>query len=341
LSEILYKLNNIQTSYNTKPILNIHALQINQSEILGLIGSNGSGKSTLLRHLAFLESPLSGELLYKGFSHQLIPLHVKREITILLPEPTLLKRSVKENLLFGLKLHDDMENAQKRMEEVLELVGLLPKKFLQRQWHELSSGETQRVCLAARLILKPKTLLLDEPTNSLDYNGVPIFSDAISYANQQWKTTVIIASHDLLWLSSLATRQVGLHFGRVMDFSTSNFIFGKWEEKGKNKIFHFGDDQHLQIPKEWRVGEKRGIAINPRKISLTKEIFTCKEKLFFLEGFIKEISHLQKDDEVSLKINVGEYTIEAIMDYEEFKKNSFSLREKVVLSFSQEAFNTN
>ena len=176
---MMYELNRIRTLYGEKPVLDIASLSVEEGEILGLVGSNGSGKSTLLRHLAFLEAAQSGTLKYRGFDADSIPLHVRREIGILLPEPYLLKRTVRENLLFGLKIRGTLEDAQSRMNEALELVGLLPKKFLHRAWHELSSGETQRVALASRLVLRPKMLLLDEPTNSLDYSGVPQFTDAI------------------------------------------------------------------------------------------------------------------------------------------------------------------
>ena len=156
----IYEIQNLHTHYGQKPVLDIQSLHIHEGEILGLVGSNGSGKSTLLRHLAFLEKPQHGVILYKGQSN--LSLETKREIGILLPEPYLLKRSVKENLLFGLKVRHDLNDLSKRLDEALELVGLLPKKFLHRAWHELSSGETQRIALASRLILKPKTLLLDE-----------------------------------------------------------------------------------------------------------------------------------------------------------------------------------
>ena len=157
MSQIIYEINSLKKDYAHKVVLDINHLQIEKGEILGIVGANGSGKSTLLRHLSFLESADSGEIYYKG---ELNPsLELKREISILLPEPYLLKRSVKENLLFGLKAHKINCDFNKRVNEALELVGLLPQKFLNRSWSELSSGETQRVAFASRLVLKPKILL--------------------------------------------------------------------------------------------------------------------------------------------------------------------------------------
>lgn len=336
----IYDIKHLHTNYGQKPVLDIHALHVNEGEILGLVGSNGSGKSTFLRHLAFLEKANSGTLLYKGLDQHQLPLHVKREIGILLPEPYLLKRSVKENLLFGLQVRNDTENLEKRLDEALELVGLIPKKFLHRAWHELSSGETQRIALASRLILKPKTLLLDEPTNSLDINGIPQFTEAILHANREWGTTIVIASHDLLWLSSIATRKIGLHFGRLMDFSTTNLIVGKWQEIGDEIVFFFDEKEHIALPKSWRIGEKRGIAINPREIIVAKQAFeSVLDENVYLKGTIREVLHLPKTNEVSLKITLGHHSLECIEPLEAFQKRPFYPTQEAYLSFPKHSIN--
>ncbi|MBE0492354.1 MAG: ABC transporter ATP-binding protein [Sulfurospirillum sp.] len=338
MGEEIYGIRNILKTYGHKPVLDIYELSIQKGEILGIVGSNGCGKSTLLRHLAFLEMPHSGSIKYKNFAHTDIPLHVRREIGILLPEPYLLKRSVKDNLLFGLHVRGEKNVPTKDIEEALKLVGLIPKKFLNRQWHELSSGETQRVALASRLILKPQTLLLDEPTNSLDFSGIPQFSDALMHANQEWGTTIIIASHDLLWLSSITTRQIGLHFGRIMDFSTSNLVLGKWQEDGKNKSFDFGNNQKITIPASWRVGEKRGVAIDPRKICISSSApLHFEDTKIYLQGTVSGISRLEKTDEISIKIAIGSQTLEAITNQENFEKSAVSFLNSVYINFTKES----
>lgn len=334
----VYKVKELVKTYGNKPVLNVKNLTINSGEIVGVVGSNGSGKSTLLRHLAFLESQDSGDLYYKEHHSKDIPLDVKRDISILLPEPYLLKRSVKENLTFGLKIRGEKDDLDARVNEALELVGLLPKKFANRFWHELSSGETQRVALAARLILKPKTLLLDEPTNSLDISGIPAFTEAILYANQVWGSTIVIASHDLDWLSSIVHRKIGLHFGRVMEFSTTNLILGKWEENGDKMVYYFSDGESMSLPKEWGIGEKRGVAINPRMINIIGEKIECfDDYMICLEGIVKEIVHLTKTDEISVKIQVGNQLIEAIEPFITFKNNLLYPSQKTYICFTQDA----
>jgi tungstate transport system ATP-binding protein len=338
MSKILYQLKNVRKVYSNKPVLDIKDISIYEGEILGLVGSNGSGKSTLLRHLASLELPDSGEILYRGKNLATLPAQLKREITILLPEPYLLKRSVKENLAFGLKTRGETDNLDKKIDEALELVGLLPKKFRNRPWHELSSGETQRVAFAARLILKPKTLLLDEPTNSLDISGVPIFTEAILHAHEKWKTTVIIVSHDLDWLSSIATRKMGLHFGRMMEFSTTNLLVGNWRESGEHVEFYFNETECIKLPKSWRIGPKRGVAINPRRIQVYNKPPVCdSKKSIKLKGIVREIVHLTKSDEVSIKISIGHHVIESVESFNDFKSRPFFPSQSIYVNLPYDA----
>jgi len=338
MKPFVYELQNLRTLYGEKPVLDIHSLKVEEGEILGLVGANGSGKSTLLRHLAFLEAHQSGKLHYCGFDASSLPLATRRDISILLPEPYLLKRTVRENILFGLKVRGETRNIEPRIHEALDLVGLLPKKFMHRAWHELSSGETQRVALASRLVLHPKTLLLDEPTNSLDYSGIPQFTDAILHANREWGTTVIIASHDLLWLSEIATRKIGLHFGRLMDFSTTNLIVGKWREEGDERFFDFDETQSMSLPKSYRIGEKRGVAINPRDISISlHEPELRKEDTVYLSGIIRDVLHVTKTNEISLKVVIGNHVLECIESFEYFERYHFYPSQSVTVNFAKSA----
>lgn len=211
--ETLYQINFLQKFYGKKQVLDISNLTINTGEILGITGRNGSGKSTLLRILAFLED-CKGEVLYKGKNN--LDLALKREISLMFSEPILLRRSVRENLAYGLKVRGQKCSLNKIF-QALEMVGLKPEKFVHRFYTQLSSGEAQRVALASRLILSPKTLLLDEPTNSLDFDGLPQFTQAINYAKEVFGSTIIIATHDREWLNTLASCEICLLNGRVVE----------------------------------------------------------------------------------------------------------------------------
>lgn len=203
MSNILYKLSNITQSYSGKTVLELADFTVPRGAIIGLAGHNGSGKSTLMRILAFLESPASGEVIFDGRKIETLETSLRREVTLLTQEPYLLKRTVADNVAYGLAIRGE-KNIDNKVRESLKLVGLDPDSFTSRQWYELSGGEAQRVALAARLVLNPKVLLLDEPTASLDRESTLLIHDAAVKVREKCGTTLVIVSHDYLWLDDVS-----------------------------------------------------------------------------------------------------------------------------------------
>lgn len=201
----LYDVQGLERRYGGRLVLRLEAFSVGRGQIVALTGPNGAGKSTLLRLLAFLENPDAGTLIFRG-SGQVPP---RYETTLLLQEPYLLKRSVLENVAYGLRVRGDTNNLRDRVSAVLEEVGFSPQQVINRQWRELSGGEKQRVALAARLIMRPLALLLDEPTSSVDTRSAKAIQAAVNRAAQQG-ATVIVASHDAPWLQSLQAQPLCL-----------------------------------------------------------------------------------------------------------------------------------
>lgn len=214
----LVSLKNIRQRHADRTVLSVDSLNIEAGTIIGLAGPNGSGKSTLLRILACLDAPAQGEFLFLGrpASPKFNATH--RNITLLVQEPYLLKRSVYSNVAYGLKIRNKNDIPAK-VDRVLEVVGLDPAKFRKRQWFELSGGEVQRVALAARLVLKPKLLLLDEPTASLDEKSAVLIRQAAMSARDEYCASLVVASHDKTWLKVIADKIIHLDNGTIMDIS--------------------------------------------------------------------------------------------------------------------------
>lgn len=196
--KLIYALNNVSFTYpnNAAFILNVPDLKIYAGEIIGIVGKNGAGKTTLLKLLAQLTEPTNGNL---------YSLYDQRQITLLLQQPYLLKRSVYHNLIYGLKIRGKCENLANEARQVLQQVGL-PENILSKNTRHLSGGESQRIALAMHLILKPQVLLLDEPTANIDTDS----QNKITELLPQLKTTIVIASHDQVWLQSLTKRIISL-----------------------------------------------------------------------------------------------------------------------------------
>lgn len=212
----LISLDHVRQIYSDRTVLSIDSLDINKGEIIGLAGPNGSGKSTLLKMLAFLNSPTKGSLSFMGTKTSIKPGPVHRQVTLLVQEPYLLKRTVEANVAFGLRVRKKSD-ASTKVHNALVEVGLDPESFSPRQWFELSGGEAQRVALAARLVLKPRVLLMDEPTASLDTDSAQLIRKAALSAREKNQTSLVIASHDLDWLNKVSDRTIYLKNGHIID----------------------------------------------------------------------------------------------------------------------------
>lgn len=264
-----YQLKNIRQYYGVIKALDIDALDIPSGSITGLIGPNGSGKSTLLKLLAFALAPTEGQILYKGRQESLFSPAVRLNITLLTQKPYLLKRTVYENVIYGLKIRKDMTRLDQRVKDVLSTVGLDFQQFAHRKWHQLSGGEAQRVALAARLILKPEVLLLDEPIASVDAESAGMIRQATLKARRDWGTTLIIASHDLQWLYSISDSQLSVYRGKLFPAGIENIITGPFEASAAGTVVKpLGDGQVivLNAPSEksqTAIIRKNNIVIHP------------------------------------------------------------------------------
>ncbi|HOP62075.1 MAG TPA: ATP-binding cassette domain-containing protein [Spirochaetota bacterium] len=227
----LYELKDIKHTYN-RFMLRIPELIIERGDSIGLAGPNGSGKSTLMRLLALLEEPAHGSVAFHPSGER------KTSVTMLQQDPYLLKRSVYDNVSYGLKIRKDRRSLRERVAESLDLVNLDPAKFMHRSWYELSGGEAQRVALASRIILKPDALLLDEPVANVDTESSYAISEAVKKMREMHSTTLIISSHDISWLNNITDKVLKLHNGRITGAGNINILPGPWI-KGEKGLWQY------------------------------------------------------------------------------------------------------
>ena len=229
-SNNLYEIYGIEHSYGDFT-LRIPELKIERGSAVGLSGPNGSGKSTLIRLMSFLEKPESGRIIFNGIYNN------RLHATMLQQDPYLLKRTVYDNVCYGLKVKNDYRDLKKRSAEALERVNLDHKLFLHRKWFELSGGEAKRVALASRLILKPEALLLDEPVANVDTESSLAIINAVKWTREEHSTTLIISSHDLTWLNSVTDHIWKLYNGKLAGSGNANMIPGPWIREKHNLWF--------------------------------------------------------------------------------------------------------
>jgi ABC-type methionine transport system ATPase subunit len=212
-------------SYGHAEILKEINLTIEQGSVLALIGPTGSGKTTLLRLVNLLESPSSGQIIFKGKKvsdrSEREMLMARRSMAMVFQKPVMFKARVQENVSFGLKTRgmDDRE----KVREALSAVGLA--SYENRDAGTLSGGEMQRIALARALVLQPELLLLDEPTANLDPNSAAAI-DRLLQGLAGRKTTVILATHNMREARKLASTVAVLQAGRLTAVGRPEDVFG-------------------------------------------------------------------------------------------------------------------
>ncbi|EMS81162.1 ATP-binding cassette domain-containing protein [Desulfotignum phosphitoxidans] len=275
-----YRLDNVTHFYGDKQVLDIAHLEIPKGAIIGLMGPNGSGKSTLLKILAFAMRPSSGHVWFNGTPQYPFSEAIQGKVSLVTQKPYLLKRSVFDNIAYGLKIRRPPRDLKQRVQQVMAEVGLDFDRFAYRQWHELSGGEAQRVALAARLILRPEVLLLDEPVASVDTRSAALIRKASLAARQNRGTTLVITSHDLPWLFTCSDTQLSINNGALFATGQEITIPGPYTRPHPDNpkwTRYLGDGQVIQVPPAVSTGKTAVIqrkhirVIRPEKMDVSAD----------------------------------------------------------------------
>ena len=324
---ILYELKDIEHYYDGKKVLDIENLTLHKNQILGFFGPNGSGKSTLFSLLSFICKSTKGEIFFEDSNK--IDSEIKKSIVILPQNPYLLKRSVFENIAYGLKIRDENENLKEKVDEALALVGL-DSDFSKRKWSQLSGGEAQRVALAASLILKPKVLILDEPTAGVDTNSAQLIKEAILLAKQKYNTTIFISSHDYNWLNHISDKKIALFQGNLVENGNINLLFSPWiKDDLGNLVKVFIDGQRLVIPNSQSKKRDSVIMINSNDIKVCKENCDDMKNENTLLGTITSIHQDEKQDVLQLEFSISGVNFNTLVTKEEIQKEMLFPGDKI------------
>jgi tungstate transport system ATP-binding protein len=222
----IYTLSGVQHCYGERTVLRIDSLSIDNGEWLCIIGPSGAGKSTLLRLLALLETPSQGTVCLhingQDVSQANATIDDRRLISMAFQHPILLTRSVRDNVAYGLRARG-WKNVDERVETILERVGMM--KLADAPAQSLSGGEIQRTALARMLALEPRVILLDEPTANLDPYNVRIIETLLREQIEQFKATVVMATHNMFQAKRLASRVALLMDGELIEIAPVEQFF--------------------------------------------------------------------------------------------------------------------
>ncbi len=201
-------------------VLSFSTLEVLENENIAVIGPNGSGKSSLLLAAALLIPSREGVIEYFGERiSRTNRRKFRRMASISFQNPTLLDRSIEDNVKLAMKLRGfDRETAARESKLWLERLGA--DQIRKKKPHQLSGGEIQRASLARSFSLAPKLLFLDEPFGAIDPVDKVGISRALRESLNETKTASIIVTHDVGEAVVLASKLAILVDGEITQFGT-------------------------------------------------------------------------------------------------------------------------
>ncbi len=218
----------LNTPFETTALSNIN-LTIGENEFIGLVGHTGSGKSTLIQILNGLIIPTSGKVYIdnKEIKEYKSLVNIRKRIGIVFqyPEDQFFEDTVFNEIAYGLKnMGLSQEVIEKRVSNVLSMVGLDPLIFKERSPFTLSGGEKRRLAIAVILAMRPDIIIFDEPGVGLDPKSKQKIFELIRnlYKNG---ISVIMVSHDMDVVASLSTRVIVMNNGRIILDQTPYIVF--------------------------------------------------------------------------------------------------------------------
>ena len=253
MNSSILQVQDINFSYDQETVLRSISINIKSQEFVGVIGPNGSGKSTLLKLLGSVLKPDSGQIFFKERNYiNYQRKQLAQSITWVPQEhPMVFPFKVSEIVLMGrhpylsaftFEGENDIEIARSAMKQTQTL------QFAERGFNEISGGEKQRVVIAGAIAQEPELMILDEPTSALDIKYQIQILNILKTLNENKKTTVILAMHDLHLASKYCTRLILLEEGKIFkDGKTEEVLQKEHIEKVYGLKVHLIHDQSGNI----------------------------------------------------------------------------------------------
>ena len=199
------------------------SFKVRPGETMGLVGESGCGKSITALTIMGLIDPkaeITGEILYEG--KNLLEMKPEERRALLGHEMAMIYQDALSSLNPAMLIKAQMKQLTKRggtrsAEELLELVGLDPKRTLESYPHELSGGQRQRVLIAMALTRDPKLIIADEPTTALDVTVQKQVIDLLNELREKLGFAMIFVSHDLALVAEVAHKITVMYAGQVIE----------------------------------------------------------------------------------------------------------------------------
>ena len=242
MTQAMLEVRGLKKTFGEHTVLDGVDLQVNQGEVVAIIGPSGTGKSTLLRCINLLEMPEEGsirlgkvEVSAPNISRQQ-QYQLRGQSSMVFQQYSLFSnKTALENIMAPLLLVQKMDKpqAEKKAQDVLRMVGLADKA--NEYPSRLSGGQQQRIGIGRAMVTGPKLVLLDEPTSSLDPELVGGVLEVIRKLAAR-HMTMLLTTHEMGFARSVADRVIFLADGKVQEQGTTQQIFDH-PQSGRLKSF--------------------------------------------------------------------------------------------------------
>lgn len=236
------------------------SLDIEEGELVAVIGHTGSGKSTLIQHFNGLLKPAEGKVIVDGkdiWSDKKLLREARFKVGLCFqyPEYQLFEETVYKDIAFGpgnMGLSDD--EIDTRVRRAAEFTGVT-EEMLEKSPFDLSGGEKRRVAITGVMAMEPKILILDEPTSGLDPKGRDRILNLIREYREETKSTVMIVSHSMEDVARVATKVLVMNDAEVFGYAGVRETYERAEE-----LMSIGLDVP-QVTKIFMELKKRGLDV--------------------------------------------------------------------------------
>ena len=247
------ELNDVEKSFGDLPVIKDISLEVEEGEILSIIGPSGSGKSTLLRCATMLETLDGGEVVYLGkkavWAGQdgRVSYAPKRELKEIQSQYGLVFQnfnlfphfSVLKNVMDA-PVHVQKKNKEEARREAMELLGKMGLADKADAYPcQLSGGQCQRVAIARALALNPKILFFDEPTSALDPELTGEVLKVIK-SLADLDIAMVIVTHEMAFAKDISHRVIFMADGVIVEEGTPEQIFASDNERTKSFLGRYG-----------------------------------------------------------------------------------------------------
>ncbi len=222
------------TPFEKTAVNNIN-IDINEGEIIGIIGHTGSGKSSFVQMLNGLFKPSSGTVYFKNQDIFANPKELRKfrfniGLVFQYPENQLFEDTVYKDIAFGPKnMGLNEEEINKRVKRAAQFAGLRDE-LLERSPFDLSGGEKRRAAIAGVIAMEPEILILDEPTAGLDPVGKDVLLAQIEAYHKESNNTVLLVSHNMEDIARISDRVLVMNKSETVMFDTPRAVFSRADE---------------------------------------------------------------------------------------------------------------